>query len=117
MVQVVNLLVTPDQAEQLSLASSQTIIQLILRNPMDHEVTKTPGTAVAHLFAGGRLQLPEPGDGVPRAPRVSAPRPAPQVMRELPPPPKKEVPFVMEIISGSKKGETKFESSKDGEGK
>src|SRR6185437_16583648 len=32
-VQVVNLLVTPEQAEMLSLASTQTHIQLILRNP------------------------------------------------------------------------------------
>src|SRR5690242_12370340 len=33
-VQVVNLLVTPEQAEQLSLAAAQTSIQLILRNPL-----------------------------------------------------------------------------------
>jgi pilus assembly protein CpaB len=33
-VQVVNLLVTPEQAEQLSLASHQTTIQLVLRNPL-----------------------------------------------------------------------------------
>src|SRR5450432_2906557 len=35
-VQVVNLLVTPTQAELLSLASSQTTLQLVLRNPLDH---------------------------------------------------------------------------------
>ena len=35
-VQVVNLLVTPEQAEMLSLASTQTTIQLVLRNPLDH---------------------------------------------------------------------------------
>src|ERR1700674_5821880 len=43
-VQVVNMLVTPEQAEQLSLASSQTSIQLVLRNPLDHAISKTPGT-------------------------------------------------------------------------
>ena len=38
-VQVVNLLVTPEQAETLSLASNQQVkIQLVLRNPLD---TKT----------------------------------------------------------------------------
>ena len=47
MVQVVNLLVTPKQAEQLSLAASQTSIQLVLRNPLDHDIAKTPGTALA----------------------------------------------------------------------
>jgi len=49
-VQVVNLLVTPEQAEQLSLASHQTTIQLVLRNPLDRDVTKTPGAALAQLF-------------------------------------------------------------------
>src|SRR5690242_8812777 len=48
-VQVVNMLVTPEQAEQLSLASSNTAIQLVLRNPLDHNLSKTPGTAVAKL--------------------------------------------------------------------
>ena len=36
-VQVVNLLVTPEQAELLSLASAQTQIQLVLRNPLDRD--------------------------------------------------------------------------------
>jgi pilus assembly protein CpaB len=115
-VQVVNLLVTPEQAEQLSLASSQTSIQLVLRNPLDRDVTKTPGTALALLFNGGR-------PGVPDASRVSdmpGPRPA-RALRRAPeefkamPAPKKEEPFVMEIISGNKKAETRFTGS--GEGK
>ena len=55
-VQVVNLLVTPDQAEVLSLASNQTHIQLVLRNPLDLNVTQTPGTAVANLFGGRECQ-------------------------------------------------------------
>src|SRR6202034_530725 len=49
-VQVVNLLVTPEQAELLSLASNQTHIQLVLRNPLDTKIAKTPGTAVVQLF-------------------------------------------------------------------
>ncbi len=108
-VQVVNLLVTPMQAEELSLASSQTNIQLVLRNPLDHEVAQTPGTAVSYLFTGSRLRSPEEADA---APRPRAPRPP--VVHELPPPPKK-VAFVMEIISGKTKIETKFDHS--GEGK
>jgi hypothetical protein len=36
---------------------------------------------------------------------------------QAPPPPKKEVPFVMEIISGTKKTEQKFDSKEPGEGK
>ena len=57
-VQVVNMLVTPEQAEQLSLASNQTAIQLILRNPLDHDVAKTPGTALSYLFTGMKGKPP-----------------------------------------------------------
>jgi pilus assembly protein CpaB len=114
-VQVINLLVTPEQAEQLSLASSQTVIQLVLRNPLDRQVAKTPGTAIALLFrGGGKLSLPDP-EGAAAAtrarPRAAAP---PKKTFEFTPP-RKEAPFVMEIISGTKKVETKFNSG--GEGK
>jgi pilus assembly protein CpaB len=108
MVQVVNLLVNPEQAEQLSLAASQTTIQLVLRNPLDREVAKTPGAAMANLFSGGKLK-PE----VPQAPRPRAAAPPPVVVRMAPPPPPKKEEFTMEIISGTKKAELKF----GGEGK
>ncbi|HEY2017702.1 MAG TPA: Flp pilus assembly protein CpaB [Bryobacteraceae bacterium] len=108
-VQVVNLLVTPEQAEQLSLAASQTQIQLVLRNPLDREVAKTPGAALANLFNGGKIEPTNPPSPAPR-PRAAAPV---AVVKE---PPKKEVPFTMEIISGTKKSELKFEG-KAGEGK
>lgn len=55
--QVVNLLVTPEQAETLSLASSETKVQLVLRNPLDTKEEDTQGTSVATLFSkGGRPQ-------------------------------------------------------------
>ncbi len=112
-VQVVNLLVTPDQAEQLSLASAQTTIQLVLRNPLDREVAKTNGTSLDYLFTGGKFRAPsEPAAPAPRRAERPAPRP---VVVVAPPAPKKEAPFVMEIISGNKKQEQKFETS--GEGK
>ena len=120
-VQVINLLVTPEQAETLSLAAGQTQIQLVLRNPLDHDITKTPGTAMGLLFSGAKMK-PEADLGAaaakPRAPRVasaSAARPKPQAAPLAAPAPKKEAPFVMEIISGTKKAEQKFEHS--GEGK
>ena len=102
MVQVVNMLVTPTQAEQLSLAASQTSIQLVLRNPLDHEIAKTPGTALQRLFNNGRA--PAPSDA-PSRPRAVAPAP---VRVAAPPAPPKEIPFVMEIISGGTKTEKKF---------
>ncbi len=113
-VAVVNVLVTPAQAEVLSLASSQTSIRLVLRNPLDKEESKPPGTALAYLFTGAAKRLPEaPADRAPARARTAsaAPKPVAQAL----PPPKKESPFVMEIISGVSKTETKFESK--GEGK
>jgi pilus assembly protein CpaB len=118
-VQVVNLLVTPEQAELLSLASSQTQIQLVLRNPLDHNVTQTPGTALALLFNGGKLKPEAPAAPAARerAPRTTsaAPRQQPVIAFAAPPAPRKEEPFVMEIISGTKKVESKFVTN--GEGK
>jgi pilus assembly protein CpaB len=105
-VQVINMLVTPEQAETLSLAASNTSIQLVLRNPLDHETVKTPGTALQHLFAGTKMQ-PMGSSDAPRAhapSRPAAPRPA---VAASPGPPK-ETPFVMDIISGQSKKEQKF---------
>ena len=112
-VQVINLLVTPEQAELLSLASTQTQIQLVLRNPLDRDVTKTPGTALALLFNGGKLKPDADPAPKPRVVRAAAPAPRPPVFEA--PAPKKEEPFVMELISGTKKAEQKFIGS--GEGK
>jgi len=107
-VQVVNLLVTPEQAEQLSLATSQTNVQLVLRNPLDRDTAKTPGTALALLFTGDKLKLGNPNP--PAAPAPVRPRVAPPAPRPEAQPPKKEAPFVMEILSGDKKSEQKFDN-------
>jgi pilus assembly protein CpaB len=107
MVQVVNMLVTPTQAEQLSLAAAQTSIQLVLRNPLDHDIARPPGTALQHLFAntGARPQAPVETSSRPRARVAQAP---PPVRAAAAPAPPKEIPFVMEIISGPTKREQKF---------
>jgi pilus assembly protein CpaB len=107
-VPVINLLTTPAQAEQLSLASTNTNIQLVLRNPLDHDVAKTPGTALARLFTGGTYTAVLDQQAPPRPVRrvnVAAVIPTMHMA-----PPKKETPFVMEIISGTKKSETKFDN-------
>jgi len=115
-VQVVNLLVTPEQAEQLSLASNQTTIQLILRNPLDHEISKTSGTALRNLFTGGRPSLSDRSADAPPRPRPARPAPAPAPVRPVmlaAPAPPKEAPFSMEIISGGAKTEKKFNSPQE----
>lgn len=93
-VQVVNLLVTPKQAEKLSLASTQTHIQLVLRNPLDTKHDKLPNYALANLYAGGLI---------PKRPVYTGGR----VRRPAAPP-----PFVMEVINGTSQSNTKFASSK-----
>jgi len=88
-VQVVNLLVTPEQAEILSLASNQTHIQLVLRNPLDTQMSKTTGTAVGNLFSDG------------------APKPKPTVVHKASSPLPSRL-YLVEIFNGSKKSEAKF---------
>ncbi len=93
-VQVVNLLVTPEQAEDLSLASKQTSIQLVLRNPLDTAVAQPPGTAMANLF-GGRNAPPPP-----------KPRPEAVVAHPAAAPAPKT--FLVQVYNGSKRSDEKF---------
>jgi pilus assembly protein CpaB len=93
-VQVVNLLVTPEQAESLSLASNQTKIQLVLRNPLDTAVAETSGTAVASLFDGKKTPAPI---AAPKRQVSAAPRPTP---------PQKV--FLVQVFNGSKRSDQKF---------
>jgi pilus assembly protein CpaB len=104
-VQVVNLLTTPEQAEMLSLAAAQTTIQLVLRNPLDREVAKTSGTAVGLLFQGGHMPAQNPMPQPAAAPRLRA---AVEPVRKVEPPVKRDPPFVMEIINGTKKTDISF---------
>ena len=108
-VPVVNLLVTPQQAETLSLASSEMRIQLVLRNPLDTQTVTTPGTAVSNLFTGET--------GLPQQSRPPLPNPAAKPVAKAPPkpvvaqvasPPKVVVPLTVEVITGTTRAETKF---------
>lgn len=105
---VVNLLVTPEQAEVMSLASNETRIQLVLRNPLDTMETKTPGTATANLFSGiafAGLVLPKP----------AVPKSSPSRIRTLPvaapvvAQPERNRTAVVEMIHGTKKTEESFQ--------
>jgi len=101
-VQVVNLLVTPEQAEILSLASNETRIQLVLRNPLDTQTAKTTGVAMSTLFSGTK------------PPELAAPKPRRITSKvQLPPPPmveppKPAPPVTVEVINGAKRVDAKF---------
>jgi pilus assembly protein CpaB len=90
-VQVVNLLVTPEQAELLSLASNQTKIQLVLRNPLDVKTSQSKSVAMSNLFTD---KAPAP---------VHSPHHAPVAQV-----------YLIEVMNGSKTTEQKFSL---GEGK
>lgn len=91
-VQVVNLLVNPEQAQDLSLAASQMRIQLVLRNPLDTKVAQVPETEMATLFTGQKPAAPPKGHvGAGRRAKPAAPP-----------------PFTIQVINGSKQTEEKF---------
>lgn len=90
---VVNLLVTPDQAEILSLASNETKVQLVLRNPLDTQEEPTHGTSVAALFG----ITPAPAPAVAAPPKRTAP------IAHTP-----DAPTV-EVFNGAKRSEQKLD--------
>jgi pilus assembly protein CpaB len=90
-VQVVNLLVTPEQAQILALAANQMRIQLVLRNPLDTTITPVQETAMTNLFSGDK-PAPKPTT-VRKAKPVAAP-----------------APFTITVINGQQKSEQKFVS-------
>ena len=93
---VVTLLVTPDQAEVLTLAGSEGRIQLVLRNGSDQGVEKPPGRTIAELFGGRKPKPAEAPEPKPRRQTVAvavAPPPPPVAPPPVPAPPEEVVMF------------------------
>jgi pilus assembly protein CpaB len=88
-VQVVNLLVTPEQAQILALASNQMKIQLVLRNPLDTSIAPVPETAMTNLFTGAK---PPPAPSAPK-----------KIAKPAAPP-----PFTITVMNGEKTSQEKF---------
>jgi pilus assembly protein CpaB len=96
---VVTLLVTPEDAERVVLASTDGQIMLALRNPLDAGPTSTSGTRTANLFGGAVPPSDAPVRQVVRPKVVEAP--PPPVVAPPPPPP----PYRVEAIRGAKRTE------------
>ncbi len=96
-VTVVTLFVTPEDAEKLTIASSQGQFQLALRNPLDLEEAKTRGIQMSQLIRGA---LPAP------APVARAPRRVPQQV--VAPPPVVAPATNVEVIKGEQRSTMKF---------
>ena len=91
---VVTMLVTPDDAERLALASAEGSISLVLRNPLDAEPVKTNGVHVASL-----LGAPAP----PPVERVVAGRKVVRAARPAAPEAPKR--YIVETIRAAKRSE------------
>jgi pilus assembly protein CpaB len=92
---VITLLVSPDDAQKLTLASNQGHIQLALRNPLD---TRQQDLAAAKSASLYKITAPTPAAPVQSRPRhIAAP--------VVPPPP---TVFTVEVYKGDKKEESKF---------
>jgi pilus assembly protein CpaB len=102
-VRVVNLLVTPEDAQVLGLATGlsggmSSHIQLVLRNPLDTEIAKVAQTGVAELFSNtgspGKVERAAVATHSPKA--YSAP-----------------AVYTIEVLNGSQRTEQKFASSEE----
>jgi pilus assembly protein CpaB len=71
-VTVVTLLVTPEEAERLTLGAVEGRIQLALRNTLDGAEVQTTGTDTGRLLAGGEPPRPAPRRVQPAAPAPPA---------------------------------------------
>ncbi|HJX92833.1 MAG TPA: Flp pilus assembly protein CpaB [Pyrinomonadaceae bacterium] len=113
-VKAVTLLVTPEQAEKLALASSEGKLQLMMRNSIDQDDEPTKGIDKRQLLGGDRaVPAPEPGSLKSEQPKLD-PKVAPRRNRSAvetkpsaaasPAPPRASV----EMIEGAKKRSVDF---------
>ena len=118
-VQVVNLLVTPEQAEKLTLAGNQAQIQLILRNPLDTQLTNPPGTMMSRLFGNLGARPPRaPGPALGGKSRAARGEPgtatSPPAAATVPPPEAATRKVrVIEVFNGTTKTEVTFTVRED----
>jgi pilus assembly protein CpaB len=90
-VPVITLLVSPEDAGRLAMASTEGKIQLALRNTVDTKRVGPPSILEANLFSGGAPPPPKP-----TGPVKAAARPAPPS------------PYVIEVITGNKRENKSF---------
>lgn len=107
---VVTLLVTPEDAERITLAQSVGSIMLVLRNPLDIDPTETKGARMASLL------------GAPAPPPIIKPSPTGQRRAYVPKPPPPATPAVpamltIETFRAGKRGTEAVQTSGNGGGK
>jgi pilus assembly protein CpaB len=111
-VKVATLLVTPEQAEKLALASTEGKLQLVMRNSVDQGDEQTTGVNKRSLLGGEHASpQPEPGSLKSEQPKPVAkpapmprPKPQPEAKPATPPAPRAQV----EMIEGVKRRNVDF---------
>lgn len=116
-VKAVTLLVTPEQAEKLALASSEGKLQLVMRNSIDEGDEQTSGVNKRGLLSGDHA-APQPDPGSLKSEQLPKPQPAPVVRRVRVQEDPKPAPVVsqspekprasVEMIEGAKKRSVDF---------
>jgi len=125
-VQDVTLLVTPDQAQRVALATGDGRIQLALRNPMDKKAAEPLLVVRSSLYEGPTMENPAGGlaiapekpvvkraDGLkkPAKPAASTPpKKKEPIMTPLPQPPPQRI-VVVELIQGIKRTKDTFQET------
>jgi pilus assembly protein CpaB len=77
---VITLLASPEDAERLTLASSEGKIQLVLRNPLDTQQDPVDAANAKGLYKGGTPPPPKPVMHAARQPKTEKPAPPPSVL-------------------------------------
>jgi pilus assembly protein CpaB len=91
---VITLLVSPDDAERLTLASNEGHIQLSLRNPVDTQEGEVPAANAKGLYKGGTPAAPQPVKVRPvKQEKIQSSTPPPSVLS-------------VEVYQGDKKPDT-----------
>ena len=91
-VPVINMLLTPEDAELITLATGVGRIHLVLRNPMDEELTADERRGARQRDLWARVKRSAP-----------APSPRPRARRAAPAPPPPPPPAQVEMIRGNRR--------------
>ena len=91
---VITLLVSPDDAQKLALASQEGHIQLALRNPLDTNKESIAATKVSSMVPGSQT--------------AAVAKPTSHKAAIKTPPPVQASPMQVEVIRGGKREDTKF---------
>ncbi len=110
-VQVITLLVSPEDAQRLALGSIDGQIRLALRNPMDLKAEDPPPVSKASLYKQAQPEAPPPPPVRRAAARTT---PKPKVEPEPPPAPKPRL-FEVELIQGGARQTLQFEEKRPAE--